>query len=113
MHGAIIAELLSYVGATFGSDFRCQMLRTAGIAPRLFMPISTYPDEEVVAIICAATQLSGKSEHEFLVAFGSHLALGVARHNAESLDVTQSECMNDGANRCVLHFRLSTPAPRN
>ena len=46
-----------------------------------------------------------------MCSLGVGLAFGLAEHYSESLDATQSQCMNEGASRCLINFRLITPAP--
>jgi predicted hydrocarbon binding protein len=74
MHGAIFAELQDFVAATHGAEFWRRMVETAGIPARLYIAVGTYPDEEALALVAAASALSGKSIRSVLTAFGRHLA---------------------------------------
>jgi hypothetical protein len=183
MHGTILSELQNFITVEFGLAFRNQMQHAAGVGPRIYMPITTYPDAEALALVQAAAQLSGRSAPELLTAFGEFLApkllemyrhfvspawrtldvlehtestihrivrlrepgatpprlvctrvsdnevliaydsprrlcslgiglaVGLAGHYAETLHTTQSQCMNEGASRCLISFRLITKAP--
>ena len=74
MHGAIFAELERFAVGSIGADFWKQMLDSAGLGARVYLPVATYPDEEALALVGAASQLSGKSAAEILTSFGEHLA---------------------------------------
>lgn len=73
MHGVIFAELERFVAGSIGAEFWGQMLTSAGLGQRVYLPVDTYPDEEAIALVGAASQLSGKSAGEILTSFGEHL----------------------------------------
>ncbi|NUP07796.1 MAG: heme NO-binding domain-containing protein [Polyangiaceae bacterium] len=74
MHGMIFVELKRFVVATLGSPAWNQIAARAGVGSRLLLPSETYPDEELVRLIEAASQLSGKPAAELVHAFGVALA---------------------------------------
>ncbi len=73
MHGAIFSELQKFATGAFGVDVWRQICETAGLGPRVYLPVTTYPDEEAIALVSAASQLSGKPAGELLGGFGEYL----------------------------------------
>jgi hypothetical protein len=51
----------------------------AGIGPRVYLPVATYPDAEAIALVGAASTLSGKPAAELLDAFGEYLVSPLLR----------------------------------
>ena len=86
MHGAILMELECFVVAGFSRDAWKQMHETAGVKSRIYVPISTYPDEDVVALVGAASELSGQSVGDLLGAFGEYLAPALLSSYGQLLD---------------------------
>jgi hypothetical protein len=84
MHGLIFAELQDFVIQTLGDEGWRQVVAHAGLADRVFLPISIYPDAEAAALVAAASAVSGKSRGELLEALGEHLAPGLL-HAYDSL----------------------------
>jgi len=79
MHGAIFTELQKFATNAFGADVWRQVCDAAGVGPRVYLPVATYPDSEAIALVGAASQLSGKSAGELLGAFGEHLVAPLVR----------------------------------
>lgn len=73
MHGIVFLELRKFVEAGFGRDGWMQILKKADIGEDLFMPSKTYPDHQIVSIVMAACEITGKSAHEILDAFGKFI----------------------------------------
>ena len=74
MHGIIHAELKKYVETNHGSDAWKAILKEAGLSNKIYMTISTYPDEEVVAIVTAASKLTQTPAENILEDFGEFIA---------------------------------------
>lgn len=74
MHGKIFVELKKYVDTTFGGDTWNKLLVDAGVGGKMYMPITEYPDQEVVAIVGAAVRATGKDASEILESFGEFIA---------------------------------------
>jgi len=74
VHGVILSELQKYVEARHGTPAWPALLRDAGLGTKLFSPFQTYPDEEVVAIITAASKATGKPMGIILEDFGEFIA---------------------------------------
>jgi len=73
MHGAIFTELQKFATNAFGVDVWHKMCDAAGVGPRVYLPVTTYPDAEAIALVGAASELSGKQADELLGAFGEYL----------------------------------------
>jgi len=74
LHGIIHAELKKYVEARHGSDAWKACLETAGFSHKMFLPISTYPDADAVAIVTAASKLTNIPAERILEDFGEFIA---------------------------------------
>ncbi|MBV9774893.1 MAG: heme NO-binding domain-containing protein [Gemmatimonadetes bacterium] len=74
MHGIIFAELKKYVDARLGADAWRPLLREAGLGSRIYVPVRTYPDEEVVALVSAASRTTGLAPAAILEDFGEFIA---------------------------------------
>lgn len=73
MHGAIFTELQEFATSAFGADVWRQVCDRAAVGPRVYLPVATYPDSEAIALVGAASELSGKPAAELLGAFGEYL----------------------------------------
>ena len=74
MHGTIFVELRKYVIAKLGSDGWPKLLEEAGISNRAYLPLLSYQDEEITALIGAASKITGASTAELLGDFGEFIA---------------------------------------
>jgi hypothetical protein len=74
LHGIIHAELKRYVETRHGSDAWKACLETAGLSHKMFLPISTYPDADAVAIVTAASKLTNIPAERILEDFGEFIA---------------------------------------
>ena len=74
MHGLVLKELKGYVTAELEDVTWEETLETAGVEPTLYLPVSRYPDEEGMALIESAAELSSLSREELLESFGRELA---------------------------------------
>jgi predicted hydrocarbon binding protein len=79
MHGAIFTELQKFATSAFGAEVWRQVCDEAGVGPRVYLPVATYPDEEAIALVGAASELSGKPAAELLEAFGEYLVAPLLR----------------------------------
>jgi hypothetical protein len=73
MHGIIHLELEKFVVATFGRDAWEKLLEKTQLTARLYTPVQTYPDDDIVRIVNAAVEMTGKPATEILEAFGVHV----------------------------------------
>jgi hypothetical protein len=74
LHGIIHAELRKYVEARYGADAWKACVETAGLSHKMFLPISTYPDADAVAIVTAASKLTDVPAERILEDFGEFIA---------------------------------------
>jgi hypothetical protein len=74
LHGIIHAELKKYIEERHGADAWKACLETAGLGQKMFLPITTYPDAEAVAIVTAASKLTNISAEDILEDFGEFIA---------------------------------------
>jgi hypothetical protein len=79
MHGAIFTELQKFATTGFGAEVWGQICEAAGVGPRVYLPVATYPDAEAIALVSAASRLSGKPAEELLGAFGEYLVPPLVR----------------------------------
>lgn len=73
MHGIIHVELKKYVETKFGPSVWTSVLNDAGLSGKLYLPISSYPDEEVVALVNSAARLTHKPADDLLEDFGQFI----------------------------------------
>jgi len=73
MHGIIHLELETFVVRGFGRGAWEKLLQTTGLADRVYTPAKAYPDDDIVRIVGAAVEMTGKSATELLEAFGEFL----------------------------------------
>ena len=73
MHGIIHLELEKFVVAGFGRPAWEKLLEKTGLTNRIYTPVQTYPDEDIVQIVTAAVEMTGKSQTDILEAFGEHV----------------------------------------
>jgi hypothetical protein len=73
MHGIIHAELKKYVEAKHGPAAWKACVQAAGLGDKMYLPINTYPDEEAVAIVTAASKLTNTPVERILEDFGEFI----------------------------------------
>jgi hypothetical protein len=78
MHGIIFAGLKKYVVANFGNDAWNGLLKDTGIGSKIYLPTQTYPDQEIVALVTAASQKTGKPAQTLLEGFGEFIVADLA-----------------------------------
>lgn len=75
MHGTIFSELEKFVGARLGEGAWATLREKAGIDPaRTYEIFSTYPDEEVTALVVTASEITGIPAPALLEDFGEFIA---------------------------------------
>ncbi len=73
MHGIIHLELHNFVKSQYGEAALDQLPERAQPSTRVVTPLSSYPDADIVAMVTAASELTGKSPTALLEAFGEFL----------------------------------------
>ena len=102
----MFVELRKFIEDRQGGSAWDQVLAAAGLGPRIYLPITSYPDEELGAIVAAAARATGQPVPQLLEAFGEHVAphlLAMYRHLLKpewrTLDVLQH--VEETAHRAV------------
>jgi predicted hydrocarbon binding protein len=73
MHGIIFNQLRNFAQARLGERGWENLLREAQLPARVYLAFQSYPDEEAVAIVGAASRVSGKSARVLLEDFGEFI----------------------------------------
>lgn len=74
MHGIIFTELRKYVDEKLGGDAWSELLNSAGLSGRMYLPIQEYPDSEAVALVTTASRITGLDAGTILERFGEFIA---------------------------------------
>jgi predicted hydrocarbon binding protein len=112
MHGIVFDELQKYVERNGGPAAWTKLLSEAGLTGKFYLPLNQYPDEQAVALVAAAAQLTGKTASQILEDFGEFMAADLiltykafVRPEWKTLDLI--ECTEDAIHRII---RLNDPA---
>jgi Haem-NO-binding len=96
MYGIIFAELQGYVQDRLGAGAWSRLLEHAGLPGRHYVPHQAYPDSEALAVVTAATQLTGKPAQDLLEDFGFFIGptllqtyVGYLKSEWKTLDVIE------------------------
>lgn len=73
MHGLIFAELQKYVDTNLGGDTWNKLLEESGIGFKMYTPLQEYPDQEAVALVTTASEMTGKTTSDILEDFGKFI----------------------------------------
>jgi len=74
MHGIIFNQLRNFAQARLGEQGWETLLREAKLPARVYLAFQSYPDEEAVALVGAASKVSGRSVRFLLEDFGEFIA---------------------------------------
>ena len=74
MHGSIFAELRKYVTTKHDAATWDTLLADTGLQGRNYMALLVYPDEELVALVGAASKRTGTPAEALLRDFGEFIA---------------------------------------
>lgn len=73
MHGAIFKQFKDFVAATLGAGAWDDLRDQAGVDRTIYMSTRSYPDDELLALLAAASEATGTPEQELLEEFGEFL----------------------------------------
>jgi len=73
MHGMVFAELRNYAERKHGKGTWDALLGNAGLQGKVYMQVQEYPDAEVVALLAAASSMTGLPVAELLEDFGEFI----------------------------------------
>ena len=79
MHGIIFNELNRYALARMGEQGWEQLLKQAQLPKRIYLAFKSYPDEEAVALVTAASKMTGQPARAILEDFGEFIAPNLLR----------------------------------
>lgn len=79
MHGIIFAQLKKYVEVKHGADAWQRVRDAAGLKTRVYLTVQKYPDEEVKALVGAASKLTGQPPELILEDFGAFVVPELVR----------------------------------
>lgn len=74
MHGVVFSVLNDYVVTNHGSEGWEAILDEADLGSHSYLALKTYPDEELFAIVDAATTITGAEQSDLLADFGQFAA---------------------------------------
>ena len=74
MHGTVFFHFHRYVEKGWGENAWPQLFAKAGIIEKSYSPVGVHPDEDIVALVNAASELTGMTSDEILASFGEYLA---------------------------------------
>jgi hypothetical protein len=77
MHGIILTELEKFVTRHHGADAWREVQRRAELPSKIYVTSATYPDSDVLALVGAASALTGKPASELMEAFGEAIVPGL------------------------------------
>lgn len=74
MHGIVFEQLREYVWRKHGAQAWTALLAEAAPERRFYAPDASYPDEELEALVAAASRKTGAGRGELLEDFGTFIA---------------------------------------
>src|SRR4051812_49266857 len=74
MLGQIFFSLQKFIQRRLGPEAWSRLFAEAGLAPRVYLPLAEYPDEEMIGLVLAASRLADRPVQELLEVFGVDLA---------------------------------------
>lgn len=74
MHGILFKYLKEYVEAEYEDGVWEAAMDEAGIEPKLYLPVTEYPDDEAVRLVDGVASVTGADENDLLEAYGEELA---------------------------------------
>jgi predicted hydrocarbon binding protein len=74
MHGILHKSLKTYVAENMGEGVWDDVMDRAGIDPKLYLPVSHYPDDELTDAIAEIAAMSGHDEATVETDFGKSVA---------------------------------------
>jgi len=89
MHGIIFQELRRYATARMGEQGWDTLLQQAALSRSSYLAFKSYPDEEAVALVTAASRMSGKPARAILEDFGEFIAPNLLRSVLDVVEHTE------------------------
>ncbi len=73
MHGIVLKGLKDFVVDSYDRDTWRSLQEAAGVAGKIYVPVTEYPDGDVLALVEAASEATGIAAPELLREFGRYL----------------------------------------
>jgi hypothetical protein len=73
VHGIVLKGLKDFVVETYDRETWATLRREAGLPGRMYVPVTEYPDEEALALVETASDLTEVPPPELLESFGRYL----------------------------------------
>jgi len=73
MHGIIFSELKKYVDIKFGGSTWNDLLDESGVSSRVYAPVKIYPDQDIAALVSAASRMTTIPVPDILEDFGQFI----------------------------------------
>ena len=73
MHGMIFSELQKYAETKHGKGTWDTLLTKANLPSKMYFPVQEYPDSEIVALVKAASDVTGADANRILQDFGQFI----------------------------------------
>ncbi len=96
MHGIVFSELQKFVVSKHAHAGWKAVTEKAGLAHKVYLAAGQYPDSEIVALVTAASEITGQPAFEIVEAFGEFIAPSLLKMyghllkaNWKSLDVIE------------------------
>lgn len=86
MHGIVMNQFRQYVTDRLGRDAWFPLAESAGVPPENHRLDAIYPDEQIVALVLAASRLTGQPLNQVLEDFGVFIAPALLRVYAPLVD---------------------------
>jgi predicted hydrocarbon binding protein len=77
MHGVIFLELKKYTESKLGAGAWATLLEKAGLAGNAYYPTTSYPDSDAIALVVAASKITGLEVPVILEDFGAFIVPGL------------------------------------
>lgn len=74
MHGTMFVHLRKFTEERYGTAAWTEVLAAAGLGSHVYLPITSYPDEELTAIVVAAAHATQQEVPALLESFGEFVA---------------------------------------
>ena len=85
MHGTIFSALRGFAEKEFGSGTWAAMLKQAALGDRVYLHVQQYPDAEAMALVLAASSLTGQPVAALLEKFGEFIVPELMKMNGHLL----------------------------
>ena len=86
MNGLIFIELAKFARTTVGEDAWDEIVAASGCRRRVYVPVTDYPDEDLLALVSTVSDRTGQPIPELLQAFGEFIVPGLIKMFGSLID---------------------------